>query len=569
MERFELRLLCAAEAIEWMSEPENAESWRALEKSCAWSTPFLTFDFARIWLDHYKRSWQPLLVLSRDTSGHLHGLMPLAMRDGEITGMGAAQAEYQGWLCDQETLAGFPKDAINLLFDLYPDACLRLRYLNFGAASKKALAVLEKQANIMLDSHARPLLTLDEETISASLRKKSNKSKWNRLKRLGHVEFDLLESEQLADAPLSEIIALYDFRQGAINGDCPFMEDPNKEPFHQQWMKESPSQLILFRLSLGGRTIGAMLGVLSSGVVSNAIVAHSPELASHSPGKFVIYLAAQEMSRRGYQWLDLTPGGDPWKERFADTHDSVLELRAWRHPTAVLRQKMMKKMVAGGKKLARSVGTEPEQLRIAWRNVTTVLRQNQPVQPSKEEGLDSNSEYLVYSGNSNDYHQIPVAGSSPNFVLNRNSLHDLLMFEDNGSPQNRSAFLRSALQRLERGQTCFTVCDNGALLFCCWIANRRTVFDLEKWRESHPQVISGVEFHEFYTHPLANGRDLLLPAFKETVSACVRPIFGQGQDCDTEGSSALIYIAVAANQPALRQMMTKLSFRQYGAIAAG
>ena len=549
----DLKVLGGADARAWIAQESNVASWEVLLQGCSWGTPFQSPVFAKCWLANYADSWQPVLVIALDAEGRLQGLLPLAMQAEEITGIGSVQAEYQGWLCTDQLLEQFPGRAINLLLEHYPNATLKLRYMDFGARSEQVRQSLQQHPGVLLQNYERPLLKLDAEKLSASLKKKSNKSKWNRLKRLGELRFIVEEGAALDAAALDDIIPLYDFRQGAVNGSCPFTEDSRKKPFHQQWMQSAPGQLLLFRLLLGDRTIGAMLGVVSGDQVSNAIMAHCPELASHSPGKFVVYLAGQELSKRGYKWLDLTPGGDPWKDRFADTKDSVLALRAWGNPKVPARIVRREKQLALGKAILQACGLRPSQVRKAWQPVASLFS-----------GAPTDKKSAPAPGACDRFFRISrervesVAPVNQQLVnsLRMNHLPDLLLFDCQGSRQQRSTFLAAALARLERGQQCFTAERDGGLMFCAWIAASGSAPQGNAPSATHRFSSPGREIYDVVIQPAVCDQALLLQLLMTTMQQCVSQDEASG---DSNDGAEAFYLSVATNNGAVLELADALN----------
>src|SRR5262245_57929480 len=90
--------LVGQEGTAWAATPSNRAQWLKLYASCSWSTAFQHPDFFDVWCRHYDRWWSPLLVVSYDEVGTLRGIMPLACNADSVTGVGAHQAEYHGWL---------------------------------------------------------------------------------------------------------------------------------------------------------------------------------------------------------------------------------------------------------------------------------------------------------------------------------------------------------------------------------------------------------------------------------------------------------------------------------------
>jgi CelD/BcsL family acetyltransferase involved in cellulose biosynthesis len=69
----------------------------------------------------------------------------------------------------------------------------------------------------------------------------------------------------------------------------------------------------------GDRFIAGHFGLRNGRQLMLGILSHSPFLAEFSPGRFHIWYMALELARQGIHEIDLTPGGDEYKQKLA-TH---------------------------------------------------------------------------------------------------------------------------------------------------------------------------------------------------------------------------------------------------------
>ncbi len=173
-------------------------------------------------------------------------------------------------------------------------------------------------------------MILNNNDIQASFAKKSNKSRFNRLKKLGKLEFRQLTDSTELERVFDDLIAYYDFRQGAVNHSTPFREDPQKRRFHTDLFASAQGEAYITATYLDERLIAAFWGAVSGKTVHLGMLIHSPFLAEHSPGKLHIMQLSEHLLKVGKDVLDLTPGGDAWKERFANAHDKVAEAIVYR-----------------------------------------------------------------------------------------------------------------------------------------------------------------------------------------------------------------------------------------------
>jgi CelD/BcsL family acetyltransferase involved in cellulose biosynthesis/RimJ/RimL family protein N-acetyltransferase len=539
-------------ARQWFELPANQLVWRQLQDACPWATPYQSPEFASIWFSHYGDVWEPLLVVARDDDGTLIGLMPLARKDLQIVGVGAHQAEYQGWLSAPDDVADFLTGALSVLFKAWPDTHLRLRYVDVLNNAEKFLDWAKGQNNVILDSHERPLMTLDASEIDAILRKRSNRSKLNRLKREGELVFTQDHLETNTASNLDEIIALYDFRQGAANDSCPFVDDPRKRAFHLDWLTRAPNHFSVFRILLQGHTVAALIGILGPNRVSNAIVAYSPHHARHSPGKLLVYLAAKSLLTGNTHTLDLTPGGDPWKQRFATYNDQVHELNAWSTATAVHRRQRLNRVETAIRTLLALTGLPPHRLR-SWLTILGRIRPRS-VWNAISKALPRRTEFRVYRMHLDNLPQVPAAGmAGAGHAPRIDALDDLVYFSPVAAWQTRHRFLSDALERIEQGERVYSARADKTLLHYGWrIREQREAYFTEvKATYVYPEP--GAVLYDFFTHPSARRQGW----YQRTVSCMLQDL---DRESTSDGGPRVVYISVLANNRASRHVIEKLGF---------
>ncbi|NQT53539.1 GNAT family N-acetyltransferase, partial [bacterium] len=341
-----VELACHDDAAARLRDPSFRESWAALHARCPWATGFQSPGFGLAWYDSYAEAFTPMLLASRSADGSLAGLLALAEEKatGRLVVAGDRQAEYRGWLAEPDDADAFIQAAL---------AALAGRSLFFGYLPPGTPTgwVTEEPARSVceLEAHPRPLMRLgDPDAIARSLRKKSNRSRLNRLARIGEVRLEQI-TDPAAFAPLlDELAALYDLRQGAAYNKVAFRDDPHKRAFHVRLHAE-PGLLHATVLWAGDQLAAAHVGVRSGPEVHLGIIAHSPRLAMHSPGKLLLLLLAERLGSEGVETLDITPGGAEYKERFANDHDQVHLLAVHGTP----RQRTMHRVVRGLERTAR------------------------------------------------------------------------------------------------------------------------------------------------------------------------------------------------------------------------
>jgi GNAT superfamily N-acetyltransferase len=341
-----------------------------------------------------------------------------------------------------------------------------------------------------------------------SLRKKSNKSRINRLERIAPLRLVKLETEEELAAVLQPIADYCDLRQGAVNAATPFRTDRLKYEFYLAMMRV-PGLLHATVLKLGDEVVAAHIGQRDRTHVSLGLIAHSPFVAEHSPGKLLVLMLGVLLGKEGYQNFDLTPGGS-YKDRFATHYDEAHVLDVFMSPIASARHATTRQLVSLVKRGAERVGTDPEVLKefaaTALGQVPRWLRSSTPPKLVRHvrRRIYNDAEFRFYRMSAAE-----AADMQPDAVtMKRDDVADLLCYERaSHSDVSERDFLMRALRRIEEGQHVYTYVEDGRLLHYCWLIDRQevTYSDFGQRVELPPNTSV---LYDDYTHPAARGRGL-------------------------------------------------------------
>jgi CelD/BcsL family acetyltransferase involved in cellulose biosynthesis len=444
-------------------DSEFRQKWTHLLTRCPWSTAFQSYGFVYTWYQTYREQYEPAIVFEISAHGDLLGLLALAVRRDreEWVVAGDHQAEYQMWLATPHNGESFISLAMTRLCKDYNIDRLRFTYI-LGSAPLDWAQSGPWRRYCVVSQRSRPIMVLKDinETIS-SLRKKSNKSRFNRLQRLGAIQFErITERDQLCKI-MSDLEVMYDFRLGAVYGTCPFREDKFKREFHLALMDIS-GLLHVTLLKAGNDIVAFHIGVCDEDTVYNGILAYRPFEARHSPGKLLVLLLAKDLAENNFARFDLTPGRDPWKARFANDREIVHRItvysRAWKCRVGRLSQVAVE--LTG--RVMRLLGAEPHDARKMLRILDHRQFSNLTIRLCR--GISCNKRSLIFSVRADT-----AARISGERKLNRDCLEDLLTEAADALLEPRDGFLRDALKRIESGQHPYTAVIDGRLAFCGWL----------------------------------------------------------------------------------------------------
>lgn len=541
------QLLRAEAARAWLQDQTWGQRWDTLFLACPWATSFQSRAFATTWYNIYAERYEPLLVCASTLDEPLSALLPLAIekKSGDLVWAGTHHAEYQVWLAAPEQSDNFILSALEQLREAFPAQSLFFKYLPPDTPLAWINSERLRESYVELQSYSRPLLKLgDGSVIAESLKKKSNKSRLNRLKQVGGIRFEQITDPEVLAAKFDEIIAYTDLRQGAVHDVLPFRIDPLKKPFHLALMKHSDLVHVTV-LKVGDELVAAHFGIRNRHEVTLWLFAHSPFFALHSPGKFHLLLLGELLAKQGINTFDLTPGGDPWKERFANAHDQVHTLRVVFDSgnNQIKKRKAQQQFEALAKRGFQMVGLSPHQVR----SLIGKLRRVSPASIPKKllRKVWDKTEFRVYAYAPQDVRKLPRPQS-----MIRDDVRSLLAFEPMADYQTQQGFFERALHQLEAEQHCYTLVENDCLVHYGWLGLRQQKARLsEVGQEFIFDEPDNAVLYDFFTHPQARGRGFYQQALYQIL-----------HDVAELPDIKKIYIMVLADNAPSRHVIEKVGF---------
>lgn len=533
-----------------INDPDFIRSWETICKKCKYSTYFQQPFFVRTWFSCYSNVWTPVIVLSRRETGDLAALWILAYSAATktLTHPGSHQAEYQTWIslpgCDIPFVsAAWVEITQQLTF-----SSLKIKYHPSTALTEALHSSPDISGISLVRYHKRPILTLNLDEIEASFKKKSNKSRFNRLKRLGELNFREIKTSEDLDAVLDQLIDFYDFRQGATNASTPFRSDPQKKRFLSNLLADPEGGAHVTVTSLNGHPISAFWGGVSSSTVHLGMLIHSPFYAEHSPGKLHIMQLSKHLLESGIEKIDITPGGDPWKERFANSHDHVAEIELFRTGRSRLIAKQRSNIERLAKRCLTLFGVTPSAVRARLSRIKNVTPR--AIAKRLRNWVSMKRELRIYRCERDLSLQ-----ASYHSEIQLNSLQDLMSFEPGERWQTYHGFLRSALHRLENGESAFTISINGKLAASGWMVKNQSKAILSEVDQTMDMPESSASLYDFYTDPEFRGQGL----YRKLISHMLKFVF------DDE-KTKYAYICVLADNTPSRHVIENTGFKHQGSF---
>jgi CelD/BcsL family acetyltransferase involved in cellulose biosynthesis/thymidylate kinase len=488
-----------------LSSIEFLNSWDELYNSCRWATVYQGKEFVSTWYKIYHSQYLPVVV-KETKSGKLTGLLTLARsKKGVIVGAGASQAEYQVWLSlDDEGC--FIKNSIRAIKQQFHSSDIQLKFI--PAETPLSWAVDSKwKERCRLKLYQQPLMIIDE-SVSEELKKKKKRKKINGLKSLGELKFERITDAQTFNSIFDELAAQYDFRKAAMYNKTPFKKDPLKKEFLLALFEKNILHATV--LKLNEEIIASNVASIAKNWIHlQGINTHAPSYARYSPGILHFLFLANSLAEDGIEILDLTPGGNSYKELLATKHLPTYDLSI---PGSIsfyvkeFREKIFYKLITHKEKILdrlSKIGVNAKDVKTGIRNINFIKER---IQKMKEQGLTSFITERLKSitlGPKFRIYKIKPFREQNIIPVSKNHLSDLLNFQSKNSKVTRWQFLADAMQKLEREQDVYSSNSNTALMNCVWIKEKKddNVNPCLEYESALPK--GSLILHDFYCHPNA------------------------------------------------------------------
>lgn len=529
-----------------LADADFLQQWASLKQSCPWSTAYQSSGFVCTWYEVYREQYEPLLALARGADAAIAGLMPLAVsrKDGGLLVAGTVHCEYSGWICTPDLADTFAPEAMRALRRLVPGGGLQFRYLPPGTPTDW-ITHGEFRGICHSTSHCRPVLRFgDGSEIEESLRKSGNKGRIRKLKKIGAVEFVHVDNVAALEPHLDSIIRCYDARSMAAYGLSPFADDPLKRQFHLALMKV-PGLMHVTLLKAGEHVVGAQMNIRDGRQVRLSLIAHDPMQPKASPGKLHILMLAKMLRHEGYEELDLTPGDDAYKQRFATHGESVDRLNVFADPSRRRASAAMTTVKMAARSALSAVRISPNRATAVIERVRSLRSASvqRAVATLKRRWLGSPDELWVYRLQGSK----PLSDQADRFHHDR--LEDLAFYDPRTWGVSRRRFLSTAFDRIEEEQRVYTFAESGRLVSFGWLAERPSEELIDRLMPGVVLPHRSAVVHELFTAGKARRRGL--------AQRCLRSML---TDAAATQEKQFVFATVPASRPAARALLVKAGF---------
>lgn len=464
-----------AEAL--LERADFVEAWAALVRSEDKLSVNQEHAFVTAWYLQYRDAYTPLFCLGYDGSGALAGVMPLAKdrSSGEVVHAGAHQAEYHGWLCRPELEGSFPVDCLVEIKRRFRPGRWAWNWMPPGSSTDWLASprLAEEGIHVEVETQDSPVHQLrDDAKLKKMLKNKGTKSKLSHFKKRGGLVLERITDIERARSLMPPLVQQCDLRQEAVNGCMPFADDARKLPFYLDRLRH-PEASHFTVLWCEGQPLAFHFGACDRRQVILGLATYDPREGKNSPGTLLIIKLIELLMEEGYEIFDLSPGGDPYKERFANAHRPVAAptfhctRRSYWGATVVRRSRRLAKQA-----LVRLKVEEERLQRLRAGTEAFVEAAGQ-----RELGeLARRATQLVYDREEQLLYRLPAdrlaGGGEPDGEVRVQCFEDLLDLPPGDLPVPRRGLYSAALTFFDRGETLYTALADGSLAQLGWLLVR-------------------------------------------------------------------------------------------------
>lgn len=520
--RVDVSLLLGEDALSQIESPAFLDRWAELAQLDPKFTLLQEPPFVLAWYRAHLPIYEPLLCLGNDPEGNLVGLMPLARSrtSGEITHAGERHAEYYGWIALPEVDEPFFHECLFALNARFRLKRWEWKWLPPGTPVHYLTSprLAEREIFVSFQIEQSPVWNLnDSDRLNEMLRHKAAKNKLNYYKRRGGFGLERVRDPQRTSELMQTVRAQSDFRHEAIHGNCPFADNSFKEPFFLQ-RQAFPDANHFSVLWSEGRPLSFHFSACDRRTLLLGLTAFDPSESRNSPGKFHFLELAKMLVEEGVERIDLTPGGDPYKEYFANEHQEVILPTFYFSSAARRRAQFTETCRSSAKRALGAVRVTPDRVREITRRARELPSRLRRATPGKlaakvQHALAEDVVYLQYQLDLREVRDLPPRDPE----IHRQQYQDLMLYRGGDPWTDRQELLSRAIKRFTAGSQVYTVVRDERLVHYGWTIPGGRTHQLSTVDVSFDSPADSAILYDFFTHPDYRGQGLYSRALRQAL----------------------------------------------------
>lgn len=486
-----IKILSKDDTLKIISDEVFISTWGSLAKNTTHCTFIQEYGFVVSWYQSYLDKYKPMMVLGYDEEENIVGILPLALayNTGDISHAGADQAEYHGWICLKEYEEEF---LVQTLISIKKE-CIPGKWkwgwlppkVNINWLHSKIL----KESGIYINSITSqlPLHNLENpDKLQKFNKNKSDRSKMNRLKREGELRIERIRDRDSAERLLEIVMTQYNFRFLSLYNHIPFQLDKNKRVWHLNQMDLMPENIHVTALWHGDELLACNFGFCTADKVLLGLISYDPLKGRHSPGRIFLITLLEFIKEEGYKYLDLTPGGDNYKEHFSNEHVTISKpticfnrYNQINDFTSTSLRNLLKKRFT-----ARDLASIQS---LTQKSISDLIKS------IVQQQRDSVPPYFSYRGEAEE-----VTHNNNLPPLQTQQYHDLLLYQNKEGILTPKEVAYTAMKKFERGDRLYTMVSGKELIAFVWLANSGKKHWHPHLEEKINQTENSIIIYDFY-----------------------------------------------------------------------
>lgn len=453
----DLKIHHREDSLKIIKDKEFISIWAELAQESDGFTLIQEQDLVISWYKAYKNEYDPIILVAYKDE-NIVGILPLAISidGGGISHAGHEQAEYNGWICKKKHEEDFLVESLILLKKEFDLTKWDWGWMPPHSTTNWLDSERLKDNGIYVNASTcdSPVYDLSDSTRIAKIKKsKSTKSKINRLKRSGDLRLERITDPVIAKKIFIDLKKIANFRNLAVYNNMPFEgENSEKEKWHLNHLDGSDSVHFTV-LWQGDKLLACNFGFCSEDTVIIGLFTYNPVQGAHSPGNVFLIELIDFITEEGYRYLDLSPGGDPYKERFSNSHNILTK------PVFCFNKvcKFKNDTITYLKNRVKQKYSYRDVINFKSKFVTKLS----VIVKTPKNYLKNEYELFKFISNVNSNNMIDI---------NVQKYEDLLLYKDHIGYRKRSEVIFSSLKNFERGDILYTLVSQNELLMFAWVS---------------------------------------------------------------------------------------------------
>lgn len=466
---------------------------RLLQKQSKLSV-FQSYNFVVTWYKSYAGSYTPLLFLAWDQQGQLLGLLPLAIHNEKnyVVCAGDELAEYHGFLTEKGYEESFGLKCLEILKKDYS-----FSYWRLGWVAPDAETTWINEANlakhgiyIQLETTTDPVWNLRDPKKLKKIKKRANvKRCYRQYDQRGNFRYErILGTDRMAFL-LEEFSMQMDFKKEALFNRRLFDSDPHIKDFLIA-LQAFPEISHFSVLWLDDKPIAFNHGYVDRNELCLAgYTSYDPSESRNSPGKLHLIELAQACEAEGLDLIDLTPGKDAYKSRFANHTREVKKMTFYFSSRSKYLGDLKISLKENTFRLFAKAGVPDYDVKYWYTEANAYLKR---LMKSGIAGWGESIQSAVYRKHHYDVFKVMDQRREvleqlidEPYEIKKNDYSDLINYQEPMYYVSRKILFQKSLNRFSRGDKLYSLSYKGRLVYLAWVRDGKYELKLPGAKYSH------------------------------------------------------------------------------------